>query len=69
MAFSALSSIITIDKVPLGKHPGIKGFMKNIFEFWPKFLKYHMIWDVRKAFNYFRTLPVMSELTLKEAFP
>ena len=24
-----------------------------------------MIWDVRKVFNYFRNLPVMSNLTLK----
>ena len=32
----------------------------------PTFAKYHMIWDVRKVFNYFRNLPVMSNLTLKE---
>ena len=25
-----------------------------------------MIWDVRKVFNYFRNLPVISDLTLKE---
>ena len=25
-----------------------------------------MIWDVRKVFNYFRKLPVISDLTLKE---
>ena len=25
-----------------------------------------MIWGVRKVFNYFRNLPVMSDLTLKE---
>ena len=28
--------------------------------------QYHMIWDVRKVFNYFRSLPVMSDSTLKE---
>ena len=30
------------------------------------FLKYHMIWDVRKVFNYFRNLLVISDLTIKE---
>ena len=36
------------------------------FELRPTFPKCHMIWDVRKVFNYFRNLPVMSNLTLKE---
>ena len=65
-ASSALSSIITINKVPCGKHPDVKRFMKGIFELRPTFPKYHMMWDVRKVFNYFRNLPVMSNLTLKE---
>ena len=45
-ASSALSSIITINKVPCGK--------------------YHMIWDIKKVFNYFRNLPVMGNSPLKE---
>ena len=61
-----LSNIITINNVPCGKHPDVKRFMKGIFELRPTFPKYHMIWDVRKAFNYFRNLPVMSNLTLNE---
>ena len=40
--------------------------MKGFFELRPTFPKYHVIWDVRKVFNYFRNLPVMSNLTLKE---
>ena len=56
-ASSALSSIITINKVSCGKHPDVKR---------PTFPKYRMIWDVRKVFNYFRNLPVMIDLTLKE---
>ena len=40
--------------------------MKGIFEHRPTFPKYHMIWDVKKAFNYFRNLPVISDLSLKE---
>ena len=63
---SALSSLITINKVPCGKHPDVKRFMKDIFKLRPTFPKYRMIWDVRKVFNYFRNLPVMSNLTLKE---
>ena len=65
-ASSALSSTITINKIHSGKHPDVKRFMKGIFELRPTFPKYHMIWDVRKVFNYFRNLPVMSNLTLKE---
>ena len=65
-ASSALSGFITINKVPRGKHPVVKRFMKGMFELRPTFPKYHTIWDVRKVFNYFKTLPVMSNLTLKE---
>ena len=65
-ASSALSSVITINKVPCGKHTDVKRFIKGIFELRPTFPKYHVIWDVRKVFNYFRKLPVMSNLTLKE---
>ena len=65
-ASSALSSIIIINKVPCGKYPDVKRFMKGIFELRSTFPKYHMIWDVRKVFNYFRNLPVMSILTFKQ---
>ena len=65
-ASSALSSIIAINKVPCGKHPGVKRFMKGIFELRPTFPKYHIIWDVKKVFNYFRNLQEISDLTLKE---
>ena len=65
-ASSALSSIITINKVPCGKHPDVKRFMKGIFELRPTFPKYHMIWDVKQVFTNFRNLPVISDLTLKE---
>ena len=40
--------------------------MKGIFELRPTFPKYDMIWDVKKVFNYFRNLQVISDLTLKE---
>ena len=67
-ASSTLSSIITINKVSYGKHPDVKRFMKSIFELRLTLPMYHIIWDVRKVFNYFRNLPVMSKLTLKEIF-
>ena len=60
------TSIITINEERCGKHPDVKRFMKGIFELRPTFPKYHMIWDVKKAFNYFRNLLVISDLTLKE---
>ena len=40
--------------------------MKGIFEFGPIFSKYHMIWDIKKVFNYFRNLLVMGNSPLKE---
>ena len=48
-ASSALTSIITINKVHCGKGPDGKRFMKGIFELRPAFPTYHMIWDVRKV--------------------
>ena len=63
-ASSALSGIITINKVPCGKHPDVTRFVKGIFELRPTFRKYDMIWDVKKVFSYFRNLPVISDLTL-----
>ena len=65
-ASSELSNIITINKEPCGKHPDFKRVVKGIFKLRPTFPKFHKIWDVRKVFNYFRNLPVMSDLTLKE---
>ena len=62
---SELSSIITINMVPCGKHPYVKRTMKGIFELQPTFPKYQIIWNVRKVFNYFRNLPVMINLTLR----
>ena len=57
-ASSELSNIITINKVPCGKHPDFKRVVKGIFKLRPTFPKFHKIWDVRKVFNYFRNLPV-----------
>ena len=65
-ASSALSSIITVNKVHCGKHPDVERFIKRTFELQPSLPKYHMTWNVRKVFNYFRNLPVISDLTLKK---
>ena len=42
-ASSALSSIITINKVPCGKHSDVERFMRGILELLPTLPKYHMI--------------------------
>ena len=44
----------------------LNGLWKAFLNFDQHSPKYHMIWDVRKAFNYFRNLPVRSNFTLKE---
>ena len=64
-ARSALSALILSDHLTWGSLPIVKRFMKGIYELKPTFPRYHMIWDVHKVFNFFRTLPQPADLDLK----
>ena len=66
IACSALSTIIEIENTTFGRLPIIKRFMKEVFELKPTFPKYSFIWDVQKVFNYFRNLPNVNQLSLKD---
>ena len=65
-ARSALSSIIFQENgLPMGEHPLIRRFLKGIFELRPSLPKYNFIWDVNKVFTYFKTLPALENVSLK----
>ena len=66
-ACSALSAVIeTSNNVSFGKQPSVKRFMKGIYQTKPSFPKYTYVWDVNKVFNFFRTLPTVKNLNLKQ---
>ena len=66
-ARSALSSILQVNNnsLPFGQLPIVQRFMKGIYELRPSFPKYTSVWDLKIVFNYFRSQPSASELTLK----
>ena len=65
-ACSALSVIINYGNPTFGKIPAVKRFMKGVFELRPTFPKHFYIWDVNKVFQYFRSLPNLEDLSLKQ---
>lgn len=65
-ARSALSCIISIDNVPVGKHPLVCRFLKGAFENKPPSNKHYAIWDVRTVLEFLKTFTPNSSLTLKD---
>ena len=54
-ARSTLSTVLHRDNnIPFGQLPLAKRFMKGIFELRRSFPRYESVWDVNKAFDYFR---------------
>ena len=67
LARSALSALFTLNKsVTWGRKPIVKRQLKGVFEARPFFPKYHSTWDVQNVFNYFRSLPSLPHLSLKQ---
>ena len=59
MARSALSSVIEMENhcgVTFGKHPLVKRLIKGVFESWPTFPRYTIVWNVNTLFTFFRHL-------------
>lgn len=66
-ARSALSSVMTLgDKTTFGEHPLVVRFLKGIFELKPSMPRYSVVWDVGTVFDYFLSMPVLEDLTLKQ---
>ena len=63
-ARSALSTLVTIDGMPIGQHPMIKRFMKATFNVRPALPKNIVTWDVDCVLNYLKTLQPSSALSL-----
>ena len=65
-ARSALSSIISVNKTPVGQHPVICRFLKGVFERKPPSNKYYGIWDVQQVLQFLKSMSPNKSLTLKE---
>ncbi len=61
---SALSTIITIDKVPAGKHPLVVRFCRACFNERPALPKNTVTWDTDIVLRYLRTLAPVKSLPL-----
>jgi len=55
-ARSALSTFLTIDNLPVGKHVLVKRFLRGIFNIKPSLPKYTKTWDVSAVLDYLKTL-------------
>ena len=66
-ARSALSTVLSLgEKSTFGEHPLVIRFLKGIFELKPSLPRHSIIWDVRTVLDHFRSMPDMSELSLKQ---
>lgn len=65
-ARSALSCIITLDQIPVGKHPLVCRFLKGAFERKPPSNRYYAIWDVQTVLQFLKTFSPNKSLSLKE---
>ena len=64
-ARSALSTIITVDGMPIGSHPLVVRFLKGVFNLRPPVPRYKEVWDVSIVLRYLKTLSSTSSLSLK----
>lgn len=65
-ARSALSCIITLDQIPVGKHPLVCPFLKGAFERKPPSNRYYAICDVQTVLQFLKTFGPNKSLSLKE---
>ena len=64
-ARSALSTIITIDNMPIGQHPLVSRFLKGFFNDRPALPRYCVTWDVCTVLNYLKGLSPVSTIPIK----
>jgi len=62
-ARSSLSTIILIDKVPVGRHPLVKQMLSGVFNLRPPLPKYVTVWRVDVVLNYIMKLPRSNRLS------
>lgn len=62
---SALSTLVTVDGIPVGKHHLVTRFLKGIFNLKPSLPKNAVIWDVDQVLSYLKNLGPCRKLSLK----
>ena len=64
-ARSALSTILTVDNVPIGCHPLLKCFMKGEYEQRPTLPRYGRTWDIPVVFELLKSWSPLDSLSLE----
>ncbi|CAC5371905.1 unnamed protein product [Mytilus coruscus] len=64
-ARSALSSFISVNNVPVGKHALVIRFMKGAFNIKPSLPRYIITWDVNIVLKFLKDLPSLDTISLK----
>ena len=64
-ARSALSTIITVDGMPIGSHPLVVRFLKGVFNLRPPVPRYKEVWDVSIVLRFLKTLSPVASLSLR----
>ena len=64
-ARSALSTIVTVDGMPIGSHPLVERFLKGVFNLRPLVPRYKKVWDVSIVLRFLKTLSPVASLSLK----
>jgi len=65
IARSALSTIITVDGMPIDSHPLVVRFLRGVFNLRPPVPRYKKVWDVAIVLRFLRTLSPVASLSLK----
>lgn len=63
---SALSTLIQVDGVGVGKHPWVIRFLKGTYNLKPPTPRYAEVWDVNIVLNLLKTMSPVRGLTLKD---
>ena len=64
-ARSALSSIITVNNLPVGQHSLVKRFLKGVYNVKPSFPRYIQTWDVNVVLNFLKSMDSFDIISLK----
>ena len=64
-ARSALSTIINVDNLPIGKHSLVKRFVKGVYNIKPSLPRYTATWDVNLVLNFLKSMDSYEIISLK----
>lgn len=64
-ARSALSSVIYVNNLPVGKHSLVKRFLRGVFNIKPSLPRYTETWDVNLVLNFLKSMDSYDVISLK----